>query len=67
MSLARVVIMSRYREWNNVTLAARMLYFGEKTRYSGLSIRLLISLIFFWLFLSNTLMEYTARSDLVRS
>ena len=40
-----------------VTLAARMLYFGENTRYSGLSIRLLISLIFFWLFLSNTLIQ----------
>ena len=49
-----------------LTLATSVLYLGEKTRYSGLSIRLLISLIFFLVRRSNTLIEYTARSDLRR-
>ena len=49
-----------------LTLATSVLYLGEKTRYSGLSMRLLISLIFFLVRRSNTLIEYTARSDLRR-
>merc|ERR1719495_2436043 len=46
-------------------LAISILYFGLKTKYSGLSIRLLISLILFFVFLSKTLMLKTAKSDLV--
>ena len=38
-------------------LATSILYLGENTRYSGLSIRLLISLILVFVLLENTLME----------
>ena len=52
--MLRVSGMLGHVSW---ALATKMLYFGEKTKYSGLSIRLLISLILVFVLLENTLME----------